>query len=52
MNITITEKEQKLLQKILGIGVYNGNHIEPVAFNPTSEEYKTLCDVFNKVNMA
>lgn len=48
IKITVNEKELELLQKIIGIGVYNGNHIEPKAYNPNGEEYKILCQLFNK----
>ena len=52
ITITLNEKEQFLLSTVLGIGIYNGNHITPKAFVPDPEEYKMLCRLFNKVREA
>jgi len=49
MKIEVTEQERQLLDKILSIAVKNGNSVNPEAFHPNPEEYKTTCQLWNKV---
>ena len=48
INITLNEKEQKLLYRILGNEVSNANTVYPELFELDPSEYKTLCSLFNK----
>lgn len=45
----MTYEEVTLMYKLAMMGVYNGNHIEGKAFNPTPREYKMLCQIANKL---
>jgi len=38
----LTEKELALLDKLTLQAIANGNTVNPAAFEPTPEEYKTL----------
>ena len=50
--VEITKEERAILLKLCGIAIYNGNHIDPKAFEPDPVEYKVVCGLFNKVNFA
>ena len=49
MQLNITEKEKEILNKILGIAVYNANHMDIQAFDIKPKEYKIVCQLFNKL---
>lgn len=42
--------ELDVLAKVVLNAIANGNTINPVAFHPTPEEYRTLCSIMNKLN--
>ena len=48
-SISFTKAEANIIQKALGIAIYNGNHAQPKAFVPNGKEYPILCKAFNKV---
>lgn len=47
----LTEKEKALLDRITLLVVYNGNHIEPKAYEPTPEEYRMIFDIRKKLKL-
>ena len=47
----LTESERALLDKITLLVVYNGNHIEPKALDPTPEEYQIIFDIRKKLDL-
>ena len=49
--IELTTNEKRLLDKITLLAIYNGNHIEPKAIEPTPDEYKTLYDIRKKLDL-
>lgn len=53
MNSTnLTKEEYELLDRLTLLAIYNGNHIEPKALEPTPEEYRTLFDIRKKFGMS
>ena len=47
----LTQSEIELLDRITLFAVYNGNHIEPKAYDPTPEEYKVIFDIRRKLEL-
>ena len=50
MLINITEEERIMLDKLLGIAVWNGNHADQIAFETNGEQYRDVCHLYNKIN--
>ena len=48
-NVTLTDAEIKVLCEMCRTAVWNANHIQPKAYECTSDQYRTLCSLYNKV---
>lgn len=48
--MSLSYEEMKLISEMVWTGIYNGNHIEPKAFDPTPEQYRMLCDIANRMD--
>lgn len=47
--LNLTNEEVEILRKCIGQAVKNGNTVNPEAFVPTPDEYKTICSIFDKI---
>lgn len=47
--LELTREQMQIIHDLVWIGINNGNHIEPKAYEPTPEQYKTLCSIANMI---
>lgn len=47
--MTFTDTEKQLLIDILLRAYANGNTVTPKPFDPTPEQWKTICSILNKL---
>lgn len=47
--LELTREQMQVIHDLAYIGISNGNHIEPKAYEPTPDQYKTLCSIANMI---
>lgn len=49
MYLELSKCEILILQKVLRLGICNGNRVDLLAFDPSPNEYKIICSLFNRL---